>query len=57
MKAETKQSIKKLILSCLVIGALLGALYLVMYLLGWTNLTQEELQEFIASSIDLLYNA
>lgn len=49
MKAETKQSIKKLILSCLVIGALLGALYLVMYLLGWTDLSQEELQEFITS--------
>lgn len=49
MKAETKQSIKKLILSCLVIGALVGALYLVMYLLGWTDLTQEELQEFITA--------
>ncbi|MBQ8416531.1 MAG: TVP38/TMEM64 family protein [Clostridia bacterium] len=49
MKAETKQSIKKLILSCLVIGALLGALYLVMYLLGWTDLSQEELQALITS--------
>lgn len=49
MKAETKQSIKKLILSCLGIGALVGVVYLVMYFLGWTNLSQEELQEFIAS--------
>lgn len=49
MKAETKQTVKKLILSCLGIGALVGALYLGMYFLGWTNLSQEELQEFITS--------
>jgi uncharacterized membrane protein YdjX (TVP38/TMEM64 family) len=49
MTAENKQILKKLILSALGIGALVGALYLVMHLLGWTNMTQAELQGIIAS--------
>ena len=49
MTAENKQTLKKLILSALGIGALVGAVYLVMYLLGWTSMTQEELQEIIAA--------
>ena len=49
MTAENKQTLKKLILSALGIGALVGAIYLVMHLLGWTNMTQEELQEIIAA--------
>ena len=47
MKAETKKSIQKLIVSGVGIAALVGVIYLVMYLLGWTDLTQEELQTFI----------
>jgi len=50
MKTETKQMIKKLILSCLVIALIVAVLWFVLYLLGWTNLTQEELQEIIASA-------
>ena len=49
MTVENKQTLKKLILSALGIGALVGAIYLVMYLLGWTSMTQEELQEIIAA--------
>lgn len=50
MKQETKTIIKKAILSGLGIAALVGLLYLIMYWLGWTDLTQEELQDFIRSS-------
>ncbi len=50
MKTETKQTIKKLILSGLVIALLVAVLWFVMYLLGWTDLTQEELQEIIGAA-------
>lgn len=50
MKKETKQMMKKLVLSCLVIALIVGILWFVLYLLGWTNMTQEELQEIIRSA-------
>ncbi|MBQ8311481.1 MAG: TVP38/TMEM64 family protein [Clostridia bacterium] len=50
MKAETKKSIFKLLLSGLVIVGIVGVLYLIMYFLGITDLTQEELQAFIQSA-------
>ncbi len=50
MKQETKTAIKKLLLSGLGIAALVGVLYLILYWLGLTDLTQEELQDFIRSA-------
>ncbi len=50
MNAERKAMIKKLVISCLVIAAIVGVGYLIMHLLGWTKLTQEELQEYINST-------
>lgn len=50
MKTETKKSIIKLIFSALAIGAIIGVIYLVMYFLGVTDMTQEELQGIIASA-------
>jgi len=50
MKKETKQSIIKLFLSALLIGAIVGVIYLIMYFLGITDMTQEELQEIISSA-------
>lgn len=50
MKAETKQTVKKLILSGLVIALIVAVLWFILYLLGWTDMTQEELQEIIASA-------
>jgi len=42
--------IKKVIFSCLIIALIVLALWFVLYLLGWTDLTQEELQEIIRSA-------
>ena len=50
MTKEQWKSLGKLLLSVGVILAVLGAVYLVAYLLGWTKLTQEELQNKIAST-------
>ena len=50
MKPQTKDMIKRLLLSGLVIALIVAALWLVLYLLGWTDLSQEELQEIIASA-------
>lgn len=50
MKPETKQSIVRLLVSVLIIGGIIGVAYLILYLLGWTNITQEELQAFVAST-------
>lgn len=50
MKTETKQMIQKLAVSVLVIGLIVAVLWLILYLLGWTSMTQEELQEIIASA-------
>ncbi len=44
-----KKTIFRLLLSVGVIAALLGVFYLIAYLFGWTKLTKEELQNFIAS--------
>lgn len=45
-----KKVIWRLIFSVLVIAAILGAFYLVAYLLGWTKLSKEELQAFLADT-------
>ncbi len=50
MKKETKETLLRLLLSLLVIAALVGGAYLALYLLGWTDLSQEELREFVAGS-------
>ena len=50
MKSQTKEIIKRLVLSGLVIALIVAALWLILYLLGWTDLSQEELQEIIASA-------
>ena len=46
-KEETKKSLIRLIISLAVIGALILAVYLIFYFLGWTKLSREELQAFI----------
>lgn len=50
MKAENKAVILRLLISCLVICGIVGILYLICYLFGWTNLTREEMQQFISST-------
>ncbi len=40
----------KLCVFALVIGAVIGGLYLIAHLLGWTKMTEEELQSWIAST-------
>lgn len=47
---ETKKVILKLIFSAFIIGAILVAVYVLFKALGWTELSKEELQEFIAST-------
>lgn len=47
---ENKKIIVKLLVSALIIGAIIGFVYLVLYLLGWTDLTQEQLQSYVAST-------
>ena len=47
MKQETKQTISRLILSGLIIALIVGVLWLILYLLGWTDLSREELQQII----------
>lgn len=46
---EKKKTILKLLLTVLIIGALIGLAYLILYVIGWTDLTREELQEYISS--------
>ena len=50
MTVQTKQIIKKLLFSALVIALIVAVLWFILYLLGWTNMTREELQEIIASA-------
>ena len=50
MKQETKKMIVKLILSVIVIGLVVLAAYLIMRHFGLTNISQEDLQSFIAST-------
>ncbi len=45
----SKKTILRLLFSLLVMVAILGAFYLVAYLLGWTKLTKEELQTFLSA--------
>jgi len=47
MKAENKKIIEKLLISCLIIGALVLAVYLIMRAFGITDLTKEQLQAYI----------
>lgn len=47
---STKQVIKKLFISLIIIVCILLIGYLVFDLIGWTDLTREELQEFISST-------
>ncbi len=46
----SKRTIFRLLLSILAIAAILGVFYLTAYLLGWTRLTQEELQAFVSET-------
>lgn len=49
MNTETKKTIKKLILTGIVLALLIGIGYLIMRHFGLTNITQEQLQEIIGS--------
>ncbi len=51
MTAETKKIIKKALLSALIILAVIGIAYLIMYLLGWTQMSDEELQTMLQDII------
>ena len=50
MTKDTKNVLKRLIFSLLVIGALILGAYLIFSALGWTKLTREELQSFISQT-------
>ncbi|MBQ9734913.1 MAG: TVP38/TMEM64 family protein [Clostridia bacterium] len=50
MKKENKEILIRLLVSALIIGVLALGVYLVFYFLGWTKLTKEELQTFIAGT-------
>ena len=50
MHEEKKKLIKKLIISALGIAALVGALYLVMHILGLADLTREDVQRIVEST-------
>lgn len=47
MTAENKKILIKLLVSAIIIGAVIAIGYLVFYLLGWTKLTREQIQEYI----------
>ncbi|MBQ8726039.1 MAG: TVP38/TMEM64 family protein [Clostridia bacterium] len=48
--SETKKTILRLVASALIICAIVAISYLVLYLMGWTKLTQEQLQGYIEST-------
>ncbi len=50
LSEKTKSSIKKLIISAIAIGVFLGAVYIIFYFLGWTNISREQLQEYVQST-------
>lgn len=50
MKKETKQTVIRFLLSCLVIALIVGVLWLILDLIGWTDLSREELQAVIESA-------
>ncbi len=52
MKVETKKTIQKALLAALVIGAVVGLVYLVLYLLGWTEMSDEELRLMIQDLVE-----
>lgn len=47
---ENKKVIIKLLISALIIGLIIVAGYLVFKFLGWTDLTREEIQDFVSST-------
>ncbi|MBR3864099.1 MAG: TVP38/TMEM64 family protein [Clostridia bacterium] len=49
MTQENKQSLIRLLISCGVIGLILVGIYFVLKHFGWTDLTQEEIQEIVQS--------
>lgn len=51
MKPETKQLIKKLIITAVIILAVVGVVFLVMHLLGWDKMSNDELQEMLQTYI------
>lgn len=50
LSQENKTTVKRLILSALIIGVIIAVIYLILHLLGITRLTQEQLQEKIRST-------
>jgi len=50
MQENTKKSIKRLLVSVFAIIVFVVAIYLLFYFLGWTKLTKEELQGYIAGT-------
>ncbi len=50
MKKENKELFFRLSIAVLAIGALIGVAYLILHILGWTSLTQEEVRSFIESA-------
>ena len=47
MTKEQKKLIKKLVGTAIVIAAIVGVIYLILHLLGWTDLSREQLQAFV----------
>ena len=50
MTKENRKSLLKLTISVLAIALFVGVLYLIAYFLGWTKMTESQLQELIAST-------
>ena len=50
MKKETKESLIKLLISALIIGAVILAIFLLFKYFGLTELTREQIQEYISST-------
>lgn len=47
---ENKNILLRLLTSVLIVFALIALLYLILYLFGWTKLTQEQLQAYVVST-------
>ena len=52
MKTETKQLLKKLIVTAIGILAVVGVVLLVMHLLGWDKMSDDELQTMLQEYIE-----
>ena len=50
MKTEQKNMLKKLIGAALIVVAIVAVGYGILYLLGWTDISREQLQEFMLST-------